>query len=167
MQVRLSAIWQWRDVLPFVTFLSKWVHVGGWLLRTKWLLNISRDVKVLRKAKHGTRLWHIGRHWRVMTMPYSTRKSVLKLLILSRWLLTERIRVWVWASHSTFLRWKEWAKLHRFHSRNQWTTWASNRVNLCWAKRLIMYSSALVQTVVSKISVHLLPSWKVARKRKM
>ena len=34
----------------------------------------------------------------------------------------------------------------------------SNRVNFCWVRRLIMYSLVLVQTVVLKISVHLLPS---------
>ena len=167
MQVRLSAIWQWRDVLPFATFLLKWVRVVVWLLRMKWLLNISKDVKVLRKAKHGTRLWLIGRHWRVMMMPCLIKKSVSKRLILNRWLPTERIRVWVWESHSIFLLWKEWVKLHRFRSRNQWSIWDSNRVNLCWVRRLIMYSLVLVQTVVLKISVHLLPSWKVVRKRRM
>ena len=165
MRVRWFATWQWKDVLRSVTFLSKWVHVVVWLLLTKWLLNISKVVRMLRKEKSGRKQWHTGKHWRVMMMPYSIRKYALTRLISSRWLPTERTREWVWASLSISLLLKEWAKPHRFLSRNHWIIWDSSRVGLYWARRLTMYSWVLVQTVVLKISVRLLLWWKVVRKR--
>ena len=166
MPARLSVIWLWKDALLSVTFLSKWVHVVVWWLRTKWLLNISRGVKVLRKGRRGTKLWNIGRRWRAMMMPYLTKKCVSMQLILNRWLPTERIREWGWGSPGIFLLLKEWVKQHRFLSRSHWIIWAFNRANLCWARRLIMCSSVLVQTAVSKISVRLPLLWKDVRKRK-
>ena len=154
MQVRPSAIWLWKDVLLFVICPLKWEHVVVWLLRMKWLSNISKDVRMLRRGKHGIRLWNTGKRWRAMMTPYSIRRSVLMQRISSRWLRTEPIRAWEWELRKTFLLRKEWERLHRFLSKNRWNIWDSSRVNRYWVKRLITYSWALVPMAVLRTSAH-------------
>ena len=167
MRVKRSVALQWKVGWRSVTFLLRWGPVEVWLHRMKWLSNISKAVRMHLREKNGIRQCSIGKLWRVKMMRFLIKKFILMLRILSRWLLMELIRVWVWVLRSIFLQRMEWMKQPKLHSWNLWIIWDFSRGKHCWGRRLIMCFWVLVRMGVSKISVHLLLLWKDIRKLNM